>query len=157
MTRIVYSRVAGAAARRENATMNRYYCPHCKALLNPGTKVIFVIGHGGKRGLLLLSPEFGDYAVVLAESIPIEEGRLYYFQCPVCHLDLTSSVNQNLVEIVCREPTGTQALVDFSRVAGEHATFVRGPGGVRAFGEHATRYESVNFFGEGKGGNLDRA
>jgi hypothetical protein len=137
--------------------MNRYYCPHCKALLNPGTKVIFVIGHGGKRGLLLLSPELGDYAVVMAESIPIEQGRLYYFQCPVCHLDLTSSLDQNLVEIVCREPDGTRSLVDFSRVAGEHATFVRGPGGLRSFGEHAARYESVNFFGEGKGGNLDRA
>jgi hypothetical protein len=135
--------------------MNRYYCPHCKALLNPGTKVIFVIGHGGRRGLLLLSPDLGDYAVVLAESIPIDEGRLYHFQCPVCHLDLTSSNNENLVEIVCREPDGSEALVAFSRVAGEHATFVRGPDGVRTFGEHAARYDPVNFFGEGQNGKLD--
>ena len=120
--------------------MNRYYCPHCKALLNPGTKVVFVIGHGGKRGLLLLSPELGDYAVVMAESIPIEQGRLYYFQCPVCHLDLTSSVDQNLVEIVCHEPDGTRSLVDFSRVAGEHATFVISAEGIETHGEHADRH-----------------
>jgi hypothetical protein len=135
--------------------MNRYFCPHCKTLLNPGTKVIFVIGHGGRRGLLLLSPDLGDYAVVLAESIPIDQGRLYYFQCPVCHLDLTSSFNENLVEIVCREPDGAESPVAFSRVAGEHATFVRGPSGVRSFGEHAERYEAVNFFGEGKNGIID--
>ena len=66
-----------------------------------------------------------------------------------------SPSSQVLVEIVCREPEGTEALVAFSRVAGEHATFVRGPSGVRSFGEHAARYDPVNFFGEGKNGKLD--
>jgi hypothetical protein len=52
---------------------------------------------------------------------------------------------------------GAETLVAFSRVAGEHATFVRGPDGVRSFGEHADRYDAVNFFGEGKNGELDTA
>jgi len=126
-----------------------YFCPHCRGLLNPGTKVIFVIEHGSDRGLLLLSPELGDYAVVLAESFPIEPGSTNDFSCPICHHDLTSPANRNLVEILCRQPDGSDARVDFSRVAGEHATFVCGPRGIRAFGEHAPLYESVNFFGEG--------
>jgi hypothetical protein len=130
--------------------MNRYYCPHCSCVLNPGTKVIFVLERQGKRGLLLLSPVLGDYAEALAEAIPIIEGELYSFQCPVCHRDLTSPINPKLVEIQCREPDGVESRVDFSRVAGERATFVRGPSGLRTFGEHAERYEGVNFFGEGK-------
>lgn len=127
----------------------KYFCPHCRGLLNPGTKVIFVIEHGGDRGLLLLSPEVGDYAVVLAESFPIEPGTRNDFSCPICHHDLKSPANDNLVEILCRLPDGGEAKIDFSRVAGEHATFVCGPRGVRSFGEHASLYEGVNFFGEG--------
>jgi hypothetical protein len=135
--------------------MNRYYCPHCSCILNPGTKVIFVIELRGRRGLLLLSQVLGDYAEVLAESIPIEEGTLYSFECPVCHGDLTSPINPNLIEILCREPDGSEARVDFSRIAGEYATFVRGPSGLRSFGEHAERYDGVNFFGEGKDGIIE--
>jgi hypothetical protein len=134
---------------------NRYYCPHCSGLLNPGTKVIFVIERGQDRGLILLSPELGDYAVVLAESLTIEPGVLYRLRCPVCHGDLTSPINQNLVEIQCVEQDGTTSRVDFSRVGGERATFVRGPSGVRSFGDHAERYETVNFFGVGKDGTFE--
>jgi hypothetical protein len=126
----------------------RYYCPHCKGLLNPGTKVIFVIEKAPNRGLLLLSPELGDYAVVLAESFPIVPGAINRFSCPICHHELSSPTNQKLVEILSRNTDGSEARVAFSRVAGEHATFVRGPSGVESFGEHAERYEKGNFFGE---------
>ena len=94
-------------------------------------------------------PELGDYAVVLAESFPIEAGTTNTFQCPICHSDLTSPVDDHLVHIIRHEPDGTQSRVDFSRVAGEHATFVRGPRGLDSFGEHAQRYENLNFFGAG--------
>lgn len=126
-----------------------YFCPHCRGLLNPGAKVIFVIEHGRDRGLLLLSPELGDYAAVLAKSHPIEPGALNEFFCPICHHELRSPASDNLVEILCRQADGSEARVDFSRVAGEHATFVCGPRGIASFGEHAPRYEDVNFFGEG--------
>jgi hypothetical protein len=116
--------------------------------LNPGTKVIFVIESEAKRGLLLLSPELGDYAVVLAESFPLAPGSVNNFACPICQHDLASPSTRNFVEILCRQADGTEARVAFSRVAGEHATFVRGPSGVESFGEHAERYENGNFFGE---------
>jgi len=126
-----------------------YTCPKCGGLLNPGTKVIFVIEHGRDHGLVLLSPKLGDYAVVLGTSFPLTPGTVCTFRCPICHADLTSPINDKLVEIDSREESGLTARVDFSRVAGEHATFVRGPKGLRRFGEHASRYESVNFFGAG--------
>lgn len=128
-----------------------YLCPQCNGLLNPGTKVIFVIEHGSDRGMVLLSPKLGDYALVLGGAFPLTPGTAYRFRCPICHADLTSPLDRNLVEIFLRAADGTPSRVDFSRIAGEHATFVRGPGGVQRFGEHAGRYEDVNFFGAGKG------
>lgn len=133
---------------------NCYHCPRCTGLLNPGTKVIFVLEDGSTRGLLLLSPDLGDYAVVLAESFPILVGTLYTFRCPICAASLTSHRNDKMVEILCRQPDGAEARVAFSRVAGEHATFIRGPDGVTSFGEHAERYEAMNFFGAGDNDRL---
>jgi hypothetical protein len=135
---------------------NTYHCPRCSGLLNPGTKVIFVLEQGPNRGLLLLSPELGDYAVVLAESFPIESGEVCSFRCPICHGDLTSDANDKLVEILCRKPDQSEVRVAFSRVAGEHATFVCGPRGVSSYGEHAERYEGMNFFGAGDDESLHR-
>ncbi len=126
-----------------------YHCPRCSGLLNPGTKVIFILEQGPNRGLLLLSPDLGDYAVVLAESFPIQAGTLHTFRCPICRGDLTSPGNDKLVEILCSQHDGADVRVAFSRVAGEHATFICGPRGVSSFGEHAGRYEGMNFFGAG--------
>jgi hypothetical protein len=130
-----------------------FTCPRCGGLLNPGTKVIFVIERGAERSLILLSPEFGDYATVLGHSLPLEKGQAYTFICPICRADLSSPANSGFVEILAREDDGSQERVDFSRVAGEHATFVRGPGGVQRYGEEATKYDGANFFGVGRNEN----
>ena len=126
----------------------RYYCPHCNGLLNPHVKVIFVIQSGSRRGLILLSPDLGDYAVVMAESFPLVPGTINRYECPICHKSLTCPSNDKLVEILGRRSDGSEARVAFSRVAGERATFVRGENGLRSFGEDAELYEGVNFFGE---------
>jgi hypothetical protein len=126
-----------------------FNCPRCGGRLNPGTKVILVAERGPERGLVLLSPDFGDYAAVLAESFRLQPGQAYTFACPICHADLASPLARGLVEIEAVEDDGTRERVDFSCVAGEHATFVRGPSGVQCFGEHVARYDGVNFFGAG--------
>ena len=127
----------------------RYHCPACSGLLNPGTKVIFVVEQGANRGLMLLNPKLGDYAAVLSESFPLEVGAACGFHCPICHADLTSPHDPNLVEIHVRAADGSTGRVSFSRIFGEHATFLVTQAGVRRFGEHAARYETVNFFGAG--------
>ncbi len=127
-----------------------YVCPKCHGLLNPGTKVIFLIEHEQDHGLVLLSPQLGDYAVVMGETLALEPGMVCRFRCPICHADLTSKADRHLVEVECHHPDGGRSIVSFSRVAGEHATFVRDAHGVESFGEHAGRYEPVNFFGAGK-------
>ena len=127
-----------------------FRCPKCNTALNPGTKVIFTAEHGEARGLMLLSPELGNYRVVCDESFPLAQGAKYLFRCPSCRADLTSPENDNLVEIVLRDERGKSAKITFSRVFGEHATFMHTAHGVRRFGEHAEKYVPANFFGAGE-------
>jgi len=133
-----------------------YHCPHCNRVLNPGTKVVLVIDNSGDRELILLSPELGDYTVVYPLSFEPELGRRYSFLCPVCQTDLTSAVNDRLVELDAESDDGRSERVGFSRVYGERATFVgSGPDHVTLYGDHATRYEAPNFFGAIRNNNHD--
>ena len=125
-----------------------YFCPHCRKLLNPGTKVIFLVDTGQDCELMLLSAKLGDYSAVFARSMIFEKGRIYIFRCPLCRADLTSSLDEQLVDILTEGDNGGMVRVSFSRVFGEKATFVTAPDGVARFGADADRYEEVNFFGE---------
>jgi hypothetical protein len=124
-----------------------YFCPHCRRMLNPGTKVIFLVENGDDRELMLLSAKLGEYSVVHSRSMTFEEGKIYTFRCPICRSDLTSSLDENLVDILTQTDEDTLVRVSFSRVFGEQATFLRSPDGVDRYGEHASRYEGLNFFG----------
>ena len=125
-----------------------YFCPHCRRLLNPGTKVIFLVDNGTDRELMLLSAKLGEYSVVHSRSMKFEEGKIYTFRCPMCRSDLTSSLDEKLVDILTESDDEVMVRVSFSRVFGEQATFLRAPDGINRFGEDASRYEGVNFFGE---------
>ena len=125
-----------------------YFCPHCRKLLNPGTKVIFLVDTGQDCELMLLSAKLGDYSAVFARSMVFEKGQIYIFRCPLCRADLTSSLDEQLVDILTDADNGGMVRVSFSRVFGEEATFVTAPDGVARFGADAARYEEVNFFGE---------
>ena len=130
------------------ASMNRsYYCPHCKKLLNPGTKVIFLVENGHDHDLVLLSPKLGDYSVVHSRSMELVEGAVYTFKCPICRADLTSSIDAKLVDLESRLGDEDPVRVSFSRVHGERATFLMSGDAIQGFGEHASRYEGLNFFG----------
>lgn len=126
-----------------------YFCPHCRRLLNPGTKVIFLVENGSHREMVLLSAKLGEYSVVHSRAMTFEEGKVYTFRCPICRADLTSSLDENLVDILTQADDEMLVRISFSRIFGEQATFLRAPdGGVDFYGQHASRYESVNFFGE---------
>jgi len=129
--------------------MNRsYYCPHCHKLLNPGTKVIFLVENGHACDLVLLSAKLGDYSVVHSRSMELVKGAIYTFRCPLCRADLTSSLDNKLVDLESRLEDEPPVRVSFSRVHGENATFLMADGDVDRYGEHASRYEGLNFFGE---------
>ena len=131
-----------------------FYCPHCNKLLNPHRKVIFLVEDGNDLELVLLSAKLGDYSVVDSRSIEFVEGAAYTFRCPLCRADLTSAINNRLVDLLTRAKSDDQTLrVSFSRVHGEEATFLLAEDGVDRFGADASRYDEVNFFGEAKGSN----
>jgi hypothetical protein len=126
-----------------------YSCPECSAVLNPNVKVILRASKGKRQALLLLSPRPGNYQVLGAEALGIARGDRVSFSCPVCHADLASAANRNLVELRFADEGGATGRVDFSRVFGEHATYVVTREQVRSYGEDAAAYGKVNFFGEG--------
>ena len=132
-----------------------YFCPHCRKLLNPGTKVIFLVDTGQDCELMLLSAKLGEYSVVHSRSMKFEDGKIYTFRCPMCRSDLTSSLDENLVDILTLTDDDALVRVSFSRVFGEQATFLRAPDGVNRYGQDASRYEGVNFFGETSDQNGD--
>lgn len=129
---------------------DKYYCPHCRADLNPGTKIILRVVHGDRSGLLLFSPQVGNYACVLPERFQLEPGETVAFSCPVCHASLASPSDERLGEILLSREGEELARVNFSRVFGEQATFVIAGGRVESYGDDASSFGSVNFFGAGR-------
>ncbi len=128
----------------------QYFCTSCNAVLNPNVKIILRASARDRQGLILLSPQPGNYQVIGDDALKLVRGERTTFSCPVCHADLRSGAAENLAEIGFRDLGGGEGRVNFSRVAGEHATWVITDERVRAYGEDAVAYDSVNFFGEGK-------
>ena len=131
-----------------------YFCPHCRKLLNPGTKVVFLVENGPDMELVLLSSTLGDYSAVHSRSMEMLDGAIYTFRCPLCRADLTSANDNRFVELLSRDTDDEPPVrVGFSRIHGEHATFLMAETGIDRFGEHADRYEKPNFFGEAQNSN----
>jgi hypothetical protein len=125
-----------------------YQCPHCKAVLNPSTKIILRAELEGKKGLFLFSPQPGNYDVVIPEGFQIRKKDRISFSCPVCTRDLTSPRDEALAEIKFTSTSGAFGTVAFSRVFGHHATYFITAEDVRSYGEHAANMD-VNYWGEG--------
>ncbi len=124
-----------------------YSCPQCRATLNPNVKVILLATNRGRTGLVLLDPQPGNYEVLKAPELEFEEGDRVEFRCPVCRAALQSAASENLAELLFRDEEGNEGRVDFSRVYGEHATYLVTREEVLSFGEDASQYRG-NFFGE---------
>ena len=100
-----------------------YSCPRCGAMLNPGETVVLVATQGARRLLIGFHPQPGNFEVYLPPDVTLAEGEHWDFHCPVCQENLRSGELQNLCELRMSEQ-GRKHRVFFSRVAGEHATFL---------------------------------
>jgi hypothetical protein len=125
-----------------------YLCPHCKAILNPSTKIILRAELEGKRGLFLFSPRPGNYDVIIPDGFRLRRKDRIGFSCPVCSRDLTSVHDSALAEIRFTSSGGSSGTVAFSRIFGQHASYFITAEHVRSYGEHAAG-RGVNFWGEG--------
>jgi predicted RNA-binding Zn-ribbon protein involved in translation (DUF1610 family) len=134
---------------RGRVMKNLYACPHCGTVLNPNVKIILVIHHRGKRGLILLSPQPGNFKYVLDPGVEalLQTGASVKFTCPACSADLTSRANRHFAELNLLVAGQGPRRVEFSRLYGTHATFVVSGDRVKAYGEDVDDYRRVNFFG----------
>lgn len=126
----------------------KYTCPHCSSVLNPNVKIILRVRRGRRTGLMLLSPRPGNYKSICDPdfSRQIRDGQLVEFSCPACGAELTSPAAHRLAEL--RLVVGKERKrIQFSRVYGEHATFVLDGESVVPYGPDAPIYDDVNFFG----------
>ncbi|MEN8008139.1 MAG: hypothetical protein ABFS42_14050 [Candidatus Krumholzibacteriota bacterium] len=128
---------------------NVFTCPHCQAVLNPSVKILLVISYRKKKGMILLSPQPGNYKFICDKSVErnLTPGSKIRFSCPVCTEDLTSKSNSQLAELRMTAPGRETRRVEFSRIYGKNATFVLDGEDVVSFGEDADDLGLGNFFG----------
>jgi hypothetical protein len=128
---------------------NQFLCPHCESVLNPNVKITLAARYGRRRGMMLLSPQPGDYKFLADSSFAeaLEPGAEVTFYCPVCSEDLTSPTSDRLVGLLLASPGQRRRRVEFSRTHGVHATFIVDEDSVTGYGEDAEEFGNVNFFG----------
>jgi hypothetical protein len=128
---------------------NVYLCPHCSANLNPNVKIILLVSHRRRKGLILLSPQPGNFKYVCDQHVGevLKAGARVTFACPVCQADLTSGVHSGFSELYLDVGGRVPERVFFSRKFGTHATFVTKGDVVATYGEDADEFAKINFFG----------
>jgi len=128
---------------------NVYQCPHCQSVLNPSVKILLVIRFKKKKGMILLSPQPGNFKSICDQSVSsaVKDGDKVSFSCPVCAENLTSPKNKDFCELVLSSTGNKDRLVEFSRVFGRHATFIIDGDDVASYGIDEDDLNRMNFFG----------
>lgn len=120
---------------------NDFLCPKCNGQLNVGDVLIFVSKMNDENnGLLLLHPELGNYNVMNHKQFHISKGELVEFSCPICHKNLTSDIDNNLVFISMMDKDHVQHNVLFSKISGERCTYRITGDNLESFGEDSATY-----------------
>ena len=127
----------------------RFHCPNCKTVLNPNVKIVLTVKHGKKLGMILMSPQPGNYRCLKDDKFVYEEGKMVTFMCPACNESITSKSNNRLAHLIMSREGHRDSTVEFSRIIGEHATFIIDGKDVTGYGEDSDNYEANvrNFFG----------
>ncbi len=128
---------------------NVFACPHCETVLNPSVKILLVAQYNRKKGMILLSPQPGNFKYICDKSVEkvLKPGATVTFSCPVCGAELTSAGNKKFAELTLIDAGGTRRKVEFSRVFGTHATFIVDGDSVLSYGDDADDFSPTNFFG----------
>lgn len=100
---------------------NKYCCPGCEAVLNPGTKIILIAQNKeGREGIILLSP--WNHRVIMAENL-LQLNEMVKLFCPACHYDLMDPRNYRFAKIDRVMASGRRSTVMISRIFSEFAAF----------------------------------
>ena len=127
---------------------NNYLCPHCRSYLRVWNNIILIVKSVSRnlQCILLLNPKIGNYDLIHHSSIEFNEGEMLDFICPVCRADLTAfGIHKNLVRIIMINRKNLEFDVYFSKICGEHSTFVIHKDDIiEKHGENSSAY--VNYF-----------
>jgi len=94
-----------------------------------------------EAGIILLSPQVGDYSCIMHPSLVLTNGDRVEFYCPICHKSLTAhDVNENLVQIIMEDEKNEKHKIYFSGVTGEHCTYKISEENLEKYGEHSEKY-----------------
>ncbi len=132
----------------KNPLKNNYLCPHCRSFLRVWNNIILIVKSVSRnlQCILLLNPKIGNYDLIHHSSIEFKEGEMLDFICPVCRADLTAiGIHKNLVRIIMINRNNIEFDVYFSKICGEHSTFVIHKDDIiEKHGEDSSSY--VNYF-----------
>jgi hypothetical protein len=121
--------------------MNDFICPHCRGHLRVGENIIFKIRNKQKKwGLLLLNTKIGNYSSSKHPGFIVKDGEEVEFACPLCSSILKSDIHLNLVKVIMIDEKGDEFDVYFSKVKGEHSTFLTKGDVLGTAGEDAGKY-----------------
>lgn len=123
-----------------------FHCPFCHGQLYVNERIVFSAeNERGNKGLILLTPELGDYRAMKHPEFHIIEGEHIDFYCPICHANLIVEKDDKKFTRIMMLETGDEYEVLFSQIAGEKCTYVIGQHSFKAFGDDAD--ENTNFWG----------
>ena len=118
-----------------------YCCPKCKTNLNPGTAIILKASCGDAKCLIGMNPQPGKYDIYLPPKVDCEDGCKWDFYCPICQENLKNDEDPHLCELEL-VLEGDNLRILFSRIAGEHATFILHEDMLKErFGKDSERYD----------------
>ncbi|HZJ73193.1 MAG TPA: hypothetical protein VFC87_00185 [Perlabentimonas sp.] len=101
-----------------------FMCPKCRGYLGVDNKVIFCIKtKGWEGGLLMLTPELGDYTSLHHPSFSFKENDDFDFYCPICGYDLSVDGEKRLAKVILKEDNDKEYYVIFSKIKGEQCTY----------------------------------
>jgi hypothetical protein len=124
--------------------MNDFVCPRCSGHLLVGGYIIFTVKTTkGKRGLILLSPDLGDYSRALNPGFNIEKGEGVEYLCPICHSNLAAyDIDKGLVRLIMIDDSKEKHEIFFSSIDGEFCTYKVSERKYEAYGSNSEKYDS---------------
>lgn len=130
-----------------------YRCTWCGSALSLSDQMIVLLGsRAGSTIMMGFNPEPGNYEIYLPPDVTIEPGTKWDFLCPVCRASLRHEHHDNLAELGLDDEDGRRKRLLFSRIAGEHATYVITESDQAiAHGEHKETYDDTVRIRLGKG------
>ncbi|MFA8437155.1 MAG: hypothetical protein ACEPOZ_21820 [Marinifilaceae bacterium] len=122
-----------------------FLCPHCRAFLNVGNQIVISAkNQAGKRGLLFLSIQLGDYKVIKHDFFELEDQEVLKMSCPACHKNLrVAEIHKNICKILMQDEEDQEFAVLFSGVYGEKCTYKIRDNVVESYGKHASKYIDI--------------